>query len=111
MRSFAIELGLGACPAAQKKCFSLVAPDVWAAITASEMVRNASTRRPKAGRCLRVVVNIAVSAGNSPKVLSKLPGALQRCARACVGHKEFTAGYGRQYFRKLTADLVSRPER
>src|SRR5258705_11879736 len=101
MRSFATELGSGACPAAQKKCFSLVAPDVWAAITAIEMGRNASTRRPRAGRCLRVVVNIAVSAGNSPKVLSKLPRARQRCAGACVGHEEFTAAYGRQCFRKL----------
>src|SRR6266403_2915823 len=106
MRSFETALGLSACPAAQKKCFSLVAPDVWAAITAIEMVRNASTRRPRAGRCLRVVVDITISAGNSPKVLSKLPGARQRCARACVGHEEFTAGYGTQYFRKLTADLI-----
>src|SRR6266446_2053189 len=98
MRSFATELGLGACPAAQKKCFSLVAPDVRAAITAIEMVRNASIRRPGAGRYLRVVVNIAASAGNSPKVLLKLQGASLRCARACVGHEEFTAGYGTQYF-------------
>src|SRR6267142_6319579 len=111
MRSFETELGLGACPAAQKKCFSLVAPNVWAAITAIEMVRNASTRRPRAGRRLRVVVNMVISAGNSPKVLLKLQGASVRRARACIGHEEFTAGYGTQYFRKLTADLFSRPER
>src|SRR5258708_2495881 len=111
MRSFATELALGACPADKKKCFSWVAPDAWAAITASEMVRNASTRRPGAGRCLRVVVNMVISAGNSPKVLLKLQGASVRRARACIGHEEFTAGYDTQYLRKLTADLFSRPER
>src|ERR1700731_4025889 len=50
MTSFATELGLGACPAAQKKCFSSVVPDAWAVITASNMLRSASTRRPRAGR-------------------------------------------------------------
>jgi hypothetical protein len=36
------------------------------------MVRNMSTRRPRAGKRSRVVVDIAISSGNSPKVLPKL---------------------------------------
>src|ERR1700720_2857493 len=75
MRSFATELGLGACPGAQKKCFSSVVPEAWAVITASKMLRSASTRRPRAGRRSRVFldfVDMTVSLGRFPKVLPKL---------------------------------------
>src|SRR6266436_3386275 len=78
MRSFATELGLGACPGAQKKCFSLVVPDAWAVITASKMLRSASTRRPRAGRRSRVFVGMAVSLGRFPKVLPKLEKVSRR---------------------------------
>jgi len=51
-------------------------------------------------------MDIAISAGNSPKLLSKLKGASQRRARACVGYEELTAGYSKQHFHKLAANLM-----
>jgi hypothetical protein len=49
---------------------------------------------------------MVISAGNSPKVLLKLQGASLRRARACVGYEEFTAGYSKQHFHKLAANLM-----
>src|ERR1700719_5218380 len=81
MRSFATELGLGACPGAQKKCFSSVVPEAWAVITASNMLRSASTRRPRAGRRSRVFVDfvdMTGSLGRFPKVFPKLEKVSRR---------------------------------
>src|ERR1700722_2929713 len=49
-------------------------------IMASEIATRASTRRPRAGRCSRGCVDMAVSLGRSPKVLPKLEKVSERPA-------------------------------
>jgi hypothetical protein len=39
-------------------------------------------------------------------VFSKLKGASQRLAQACVSYEELTAGYSKQHFHKLAANLM-----